>query len=281
MNTVFDRRHAERFAEMLDETDGARRRPNTDVEAQLMELVTLGDKLGGVRVPGPAAGFQTELRAQLLATAEREGIGITAAEPEPVVVASCRPKRTRLAIVAGAVGALTLTGVLLIASGSAKPGDGLYPLKRSTERAQLALAGSDQSRAKLYLDFARTRLGEAHAVRTDAQGFGGALVAMDTNTADGARLLTISAVTQKDPATLDALDRFVADQRFRIVQLTGLVGAASQVKVDTSLALLDAIAARSQLLRTALACGVGTMGLSDALGPLPQSCPVRMAFTSR
>ena len=104
---------------------------------------------------------------QLVATAEREGIGVTA-RPEPEdqrarasagrVWPASPGARARGAIVVGvAAGTLALSGVS-VASGDAMPGDALYGVKRSTERAQLALAGSDLTRGQLYLDFARTRL---------------------------------------------------------------------------------------------------------------------------
>ena len=44
---------------------------------------------------------------------------------------------------------------------TASSGATSYNVKRSTERAQLALAGSDVSRGKLYLEFAGSRLDEA------------------------------------------------------------------------------------------------------------------------
>ena len=40
------------------------------------------------------------------------------------------------------------------ASENAMPGDALYGVKRSTERAQLALASSEVNRGQLFLDFA-------------------------------------------------------------------------------------------------------------------------------
>jgi len=274
MNTVFDRHHAERFAELLDETDGGRRRSHTRAEAQLVQLVTLGDRLGGVRVAGPTAGFRTGLRAQLMATAERDGIGITAVESD-ALAKQHRPHRARAAIVAGVVGTLAVSGISM-ASGGAKPGDPLYSVKLSTEKAQLALASSDLSRGQLYLEFARTRLGEAHAVRADTDGFDVAMVDMDADTIDGVRLLMTSAMAHKDPTALDAVDRFVEDQQYLVNQLTAVVGTGSLAKVDTSLALLDAVAARSHSLRAALACGVGTTTKIDSLGPLPQLCPTPM-----
>jgi hypothetical protein len=273
VNTVFDKGQAERFQEILDEPDGGtRRRTHTRAEAQLSRLVNLGDKLGGVRVPGPAADFRADLRAQLLATAEREGIGITAVDPEPPAQPR-RTSRSRIAIIAGVVsGALAVTGISM-ASGGANPGDPLYSVKRSTEKAQLALAGSDLSRGRLYLELARIRLGEAHAVRGDAEGFGGSMVDMDADTVDGIRLLTTSAMAHKDPTVLDVVDRFIDDQRDLVNRLTTAVGADAQATVSTSMALLDAVAARSHTLRAALACHAAPSSTTDSLGPLPQPCP--------
>lgn len=273
VNTVFDRRQVERFAELLDEPEGgSRRRSHTRAEAQLTQLVSLGDKLGGVRVPGPTSDFRSGLRAQLMAAAERDGIGVTAVDPEPAPVKH-RSSRARVAIIAGIAGGTLAVSGISMASGDANPGDPLYSVKRSTEKAQLALASSDLSRGQLYLEFARTRLTEAHAVRGNADSFGGAMVDMDANTVDGIRLLTTSAMAHQDPTALDAVDRFVEGQRQLVEQLAAVVGAGSQAKVDTSLALLDAVAARSDALRTALACQAGSNAAPDSLGPLPQPCP--------
>jgi hypothetical protein len=127
--------------------------------------------------------FLTGLRAMLVATAVREGIGVTAPAPEPEAhpatrkrrtrpLADARPRtpspskavrraRTRAAVIVGvAAGTLALSG-MSAASGDAMPGDALYGVKRSTERAQLALASSNISRGQLYLYFARTRMTEA------------------------------------------------------------------------------------------------------------------------
>jgi len=273
VNTVFDRRRAERFARLLDEANGGRRHhSHSRLDAQLAEFVTLGDQLRGTHVPGPTSDFRSSLRAQLIATAEREGIGVTATEPEPVFVKPAR-SRTRIAIIAGvATGTLAVSGISM-ASGDANPGDPLYQVKRSTERAQLALASSDLSRGQLYLEFARTRLGEAGAIRSNGDGFTTALADMDKDTVEGVRLLTTSAMGQGGPSALDTVDRFVADQKFLMGQLTALVGGASRQRADASTTLLDAISARSHSLRAALACGAGATEKADALGPVAAPCP--------
>ena len=81
---IFDRRSAERFAELLDETNGGRRHHTRgQADEQLAELVAIGHSLSaarsGVHVD---AEFRTGLRAMLVATAERDGIGATATATE-------------------------------------------------------------------------------------------------------------------------------------------------------------------------------------------------------
>ncbi len=279
MNTsLFDRRRAERFAQLLDEANGGRRHhTRSRVDDQLTELVVVGQQLRTVTLPGvPEAAFKRDLRAQLIATAERDGIGVTA-RPEAGdrgnAAWSARTSgraRARGAIVVGiAAGTLALSGVS-VASGEAIPGDALYGVKRQTEKAQLALAGSDLSRGRLYLEFARTRLNEAHAVRTDAGGFAAALTDMDSDTTQGVRMLVTAAMARRDTSALDAVDRFVADQRMLVGQLLD-GGTTDRDKVTGSLALLDRIEKRSAAARTALACGAGTNG-SDKLGAVPGAC---------
>lgn len=285
--SLFDRGRAERFAQLLDEANGGRRHhTRSRLDGQLTELVTVGQQLRTVALPGvPEATFKRDLRAQLIATAERDGIGVTA-RPEvedqraSAPWAARRPGRVRArgAIVIGiAAGTLALSGVS-VASGEAIPGDALYGVKRQTEKAQLALAGSDLSRGRLYLEFARTRMSEAHAVRTDATGFGAALTDMDSDTTQGVRMLITSAMARRDTSALDAVDRFVADQRMLVGQL--LDGSTDREKVTGSLSLLDRVEKRSAAARTALACGAGSTG-NDRFGSVPGACANAVSQPSR
>ncbi|GIG17749.1 hypothetical protein Cme02nite_60810 [Catellatospora methionotrophica] len=285
--SLFDRGRAERFAQLVDEANGGRRHhTRSRLDSQLAELVTVGQQLRTVALPGvPEANFKRDLRAQLIATAERDGIGVTARTDvedqraaAPWTARKPGRARARGAIVIGiAAGTLALSGVS-VASGEAIPGDALYGVKRQTEKAQLALAGSDLSRGRLYLEFARTRLSEAHAVRTDATGFGSALTDMDADTTQGIRMLITSAMARRDTSALDAVDRFVADQRMLVGQL--LDGSTDREKVTGSLSLLDRIEKRSAAARTALACGAGSKE-SDRLGSVPGSCANAVTQPSR
>ncbi|MEU4381105.1 DUF5667 domain-containing protein [Micromonospora echinofusca] len=285
-SNLFSRRRAERFAQLLDEANGGRRHHvRSRADDQLTALVAVGRRLA---VAPPAVEvdpeFRTGLRAMLLATAEREGIGAPAAEPSsrraadagrsrllPAVTA--RRARARGAILVGvAAGAVALSGISA-ASENAVPGDALYGMKRSTERAQLALASSDVSRGQLFLDFARTRLAEAAALRGDEAGFSTVLDDMDADTRQGVRLLTTAAAQRSDPAALDAINSFLTGQRRAVGGLLDDAGRADRDRTRRSLALLDAARKRSDALRAAIACGLPAPAGSDALGPAPASCP--------
>jgi Domain of unknown function (DUF5667) len=281
----FDRRSAERFAELLDETNHRHHGP---VDDQLAELVAVGNGLSaprsGVTVD---AEFRHGLRAMLVATAERDGIGATATmvETEPGTHAgvreadrgllrsgSARRIRVRGAIVISvAAGAMAVSGISA-ASENASPGDALYGVKRSTERAQLAMAGSDATRGQLSLDFARTRLAEAAAMDGDDASFGAVLNDMDNDTRQGVRLLIGSFVVRKDPAPLTTVDGFVKSQRITFQPMLSRLSPANRQRALTSIGLLVDVHERAEDLRTALACGrVVPVGL-DALGPKPAGC---------
>ncbi|WP_430498264.1 DUF5667 domain-containing protein [Micromonospora trifolii] len=284
-NTLFSRRRAERFAQLLDEANGARRHHvRSRVDGQLAPLVAVGQRLS---VDPPAVevdqDFRTGLRAMLLATAEREGLGSTpAAVSEPAATTTrgrllpavtARRARARGAILVGiAAGAIAVSGISA-ASENAVPGDALYGMKRSTERAQLALASSDISRGQLFLDFARTRVGEAAKLRGDRIGFSAVLDDMDADSRQGVRLLTSAAVQRAEPGSLDTLNTFVSSQR-RAVR--GLLDGSTRVdreRTQRSLLLLDSIRERSDDLRAAIACSLPAPTASDTLGPDPNTCP--------
>ncbi len=274
--SLFDRARAERFAQLMDEASGARRHhAHSKLDSELAELVNTGQRLKSMRLNGhPTESFKRDLRAQLIATAERDGIGVTAVHHEPprrgMRLASARP-RARGAIVVGvAAGTLALSGVS-VASGEANPGDALYGMKRSTERAQLALAGSDLSRGQLHLDFARTRLQEAHEIWSDETGFVLSLRDMNGETQAGSRMLITSAMSQNDTTALDAIDRFVVGQRTIVGQMLDRSTVVGRQQVTESLRLLNDVEDRARAARSALACGAQVIG-TDLLGPMLATC---------
>ncbi|GAA4593658.1 hypothetical protein BJY16_001059 [Actinoplanes octamycinicus] len=278
-----DRRSAERFAEQVDDLSGAgRHHTRGHADDELIELVALSHRLAATRPAGQVdAEFRVGLRAMLVATAERDGIGRTAveADPEPVAEPPARGRavfgrriRTRGAIVLGvAAGAMAVSGISA-ASESASPGDALYSVKRSTERAQLAIAGSDASRGQLSLDFARNRLTEATAMSGDAAAFRDVLDDMDADTRKGVRLITTSAVSRKDAKQLTTLDTFVTEQRATFEPTLRSLSTPNRERALTSLGLLSDVAQRTEQLRTGLDCEKVAAAGSDELGPKLHGC---------
>ncbi|MEV0808319.1 DUF5667 domain-containing protein [Micromonospora sp. NPDC050200] len=282
---LFSRRRAARFAQLLDEANGGRRHHvRSRADDRLTALVAVGQRLVAERPDVEVdAEFRTGLRAMLVATAEREGIGAAGTTPAGTVDATprgsllgavtARQVRARGAILVGiAAGAVAVSGISA-ASEDAVPGDALYGMKRSTERAQLALASSGLSRGQLFLDFARTRLDEAGTLRGDPAGFSAVMDDMDADTRQGVRLLTTTAAQRSDPAGLDAVNTFVTGQRKAVGGLLDGATRAERDRTRRSLALLDAIHKRSDVLRAAIACGLPAPAGSDALGPTPSTCP--------
>ena len=125
------------------------------------------------------------------------------------------------------------------ASENASPGDELYGVKRSTEKAQLAMAGSDVTRGQLSLDFARNRLSEAVAMKGDDSGFTGELDDMDADTRKGVKLLTTSAVARRDIKPLATVDTFANRQRQTLSPALNKLSLVNQERAFKSIALLD------------------------------------------
>ncbi|MFG2055603.1 DUF5667 domain-containing protein [Micromonospora sp. NPDC048930] len=284
-SNLFSRRRAERFAQLLDEANGGRRHHvRSRADDELAALVAVGQRLAADRPTVEVDGeFRTGLRAMLVATAEREAAGApaksragtagTGVRGSLLPAVTGRRARARGAILVGiAAGAVALSGISA-ASENALPGDALYGMKRSTERAQLALTGSDISRGQLFLDFARTRLDEAATVHGDRLGFSAVLDDMDADTRQGVRLLTTVAAQRSDPTGLDAIDAFLTGQRRAVSGLLDRADHADRDRTRRSLALLDAVGKRADELRAAIACGLPTPAASDALGPAPGACP--------
>jgi hypothetical protein len=283
-----DRRSAERFAELLDENTGGRRHGHDPADERLADLVAIGHGLRGTRPEFPVdSEFRVGLRAMLVATAERGGIGgsgpaepVHAAAPDArgeVLSRVGRRIRARGAIVIGvAAGALAVSGISA-ASENASPGDALYGVKRSTERAQLAMAGSDLSRGQLSLNFAKTRLTEAASMSGDAAGFGRVLDDMDTDTRQGVKLLDTSAVTRRDVKPLATVGSFVNGQRQTLIPVMDRLSPANQERAASSLALLDAAGRRADDLRAGLNCSTVLSAGADELGPKLRDCTTSAA----
>lgn len=285
-----ERRKAERFAELLEAAEGGPRRHNrTSNDDELTSMVKLGESMQGLNdeqaaATAPDPGFQSQLRQRLMAVASVEGIGATA-EPEPVPdKAQAKPAvqpihlardflgGRRVAVAAAIlVGALGVSGVSS-ASGAAVPGDTLYPIKRSTEQAQLAFAGSDVERGELHLEFAASRLAEASNLSQRPDEFREALGQMDDAVISGVAALNTAAASEGHEQSLTTVTDFIADAKPQLEALTSETSGPARESAFTSLTNLNAAHERTIDLETAMACASDPVLKSDELGPVPVDC---------
>jgi hypothetical protein len=93
------------------------------------------------------------------------------ADPDVVVpIASAKRRRALRATVGGIVlGGVLVSGAGVAAASTSRPGDALYGVKTTRERIQLAMTRPGDSRARLEVRLARTRLAEAAELFRDDQ----------------------------------------------------------------------------------------------------------------
>jgi hypothetical protein len=271
--------------------------------------------LATLPAPAPSEVFRAELRAQLVAIAPRviaESATAPAATPTRsprttrTAGAAARPKhadgafaRLRgislgrpLAVVASVITvfALLLGGAVWM-SQKALPGDTLYGLKRASESVRLDLAGSDTDKAKLYLQFAETRVNEAKGLASraaaDAMGSGAQASVIDSHTADliastlgssdsdvkdATTLLTNQAVSSNSSSPLKILTDWAPSQLARLQSLAAAVPDGSlRQRAQSSASLVHAAATRAQALVPAVVNGCSST-VTDSLGVLPSGC---------
>jgi hypothetical protein len=315
MSGLVSRRRAEEFARLADL---AVDRPGAEVAKQLAldedgaRLVSVARALREVRIDaGPDPEFRDRLRRRLVAVASVNPPVAAAsilARPDAVPAPRSVPKaplvgvrgrNPRLAFLAGAMAALvTVTGLTLLASHKALPGDTLYSVKRSSEHLELALLHDPQERGLRQLGFAQTRLEEigqllsreggisiGQHTRTVAGGGGlasgdadlvlRALTDMDDDTREGASLITTAATQKRADAPLVTLATWTVGQQSTLSAIAQHLPATPQQRAVASLKLLTDLSTRIGQLRRDLQCGCLDRNVHDDLGPLPcaAACP--------
>jgi Domain of unknown function (DUF5667) len=290
--TLLHRRRIERFAQLLDEADGARRHhTRSPLDDDLNDLVDVGSRLSDIHPQVEMReSARADIRAEIMATAERNGIGITAKPTADPAIGRARVGaiaetssgrrpfarrvRARGAVLIGlAVGTLAVSGIAA-ASGTAMPGDALYGLKRSQESAQLQLSGSAASKGQLYLDFAGKRLGEAQSDTGNPNGLTQLIQQMDTETLQGANLLFTDAANNHDAAALQTVADFYARQKDELAQLKAQLHRGQPqydlvLNYDTD---LDLVHLRWQQISAALSCPKMVQAPADKWGPNVEAC---------
>jgi hypothetical protein len=288
---VLHRRRIERYAQLLDEASGARRHhARSPIDDELANMLAVKTTLATASPDlEPTETYRMEGRAQIMAAAERLGVGRTYREPADELAVSrpavgrasvgtvhesasrrllpgrrgsSKPRlsanrsRTRGAILVGlAVGTLALSGISA-ASGDAMPGSALYGMKRAAENAQISLAGSDVAKGKFYLQDARTRVIEAQQVSGDSVTLAGVLATMNDESDAGARLMFADAVRHRSASDLATIDAFVTYQQKQLDNLRTAVhgSVAESTLVSEAKNNLQKIALRSSDIADKLQC---------------------------
>lgn len=175
---------------------------------------------------------------------------------------------------------MSLSGMSVLLSRDALPGDALYTFKRTTESAELGLTFGEQPKALKHLEFAGDRVSEIEIMANEADAAGNwvsgqrkflqALDDFDSDTTAGARLLTRLALGGQR-GSLASLSSWAEQQKARLVALRPELPLRISVRLDSTLGLLDRVIARSSGLSQRSNCVTITSGTRDDLGLLPAS----------
>ncbi|HZD60474.1 MAG TPA: DUF5667 domain-containing protein [Anaerolineae bacterium] len=123
-------------------------------------------------------------RERLLAEVEqrRWEVGIDRAPAgESISVAAPRWRRTLVRLGVITVAFVMLSGGTLVIADESLPGNPLYPLKLTAEKARIGLARSDDGRAILYLGAAKKRIHELKKLKDSDKNYAGLINAVAEN----------------------------------------------------------------------------------------------------
>jgi hypothetical protein len=258
---------------------------------------TARDRMRARVLAGAAAGAPPAVHAPVPSPGPAVAPGSVRLEPAQVVELAARRRtgqgaRGRFLVAAAAALCLVvaLSGISLVLSRDALPGDALYALKRAGETTQLELTFGDVDRGLRHLDYAARRVDELGALveRTSSTALGtssggvvlsaveqvdpatvGALLDdLDAQSAAGSRLLTATGVAG-DPTTLGSLATWAQGESTRLHALRAQLPGSVQPRLDSSVGVLEQVRGRAGALSARLDCSSITSGRADDLGPLP------------
>lgn len=188
------------------------------------------------------------------------------------------PGRVMVAAAAALCLLMSLSGMSVLLSRDALPGDALYDFKRTAESAELGLTFGDQPKALKHLEFAGARVNEIELMADQADAAGNwsagqgkflrALDDFDSDATAGARLLTGLAISGQ-PTSLAALRSWAEQQKARLRVVRAALPLPTSARLDSTLALLDRVVARASALSQRSSCVTITSGTRDDLGLLP------------
>jgi hypothetical protein len=181
---------------------------------------------------------------------------------------------------------LVLSGLTLVLSRGALPGDPLYGVKRAGESTALGLTFGDQAKAQKHLEFATNRITELSQLATEGGSEADYRTAYDDFAADlragVTQLATVATSDGGGAQTLSDVRLWARNQAARLAaQQPALPADAATVFGDVR-SLLGKVQERTSGLAARMNCYQITTGTSDELGLLPATgeCTQRPAPSS-
>ncbi len=251
-----ERAESERFARALEPSPVRRDEEFAD------ELAIVG----ALRDLGAAGAPDLETRQRI--RAEIAGRLETAAATAPG--RRWRPRTADL-VAAALFLFLVLSGLTLVLSRSALPGDPLYGIKRAGESTALGLTFGDQEKARKHLEFATNRITELGELAEEDASAADYRTAYDDFAADlRAGVAQLSTAATSDGGGTQALSDVRLWARDQATRLAALPLPADAAPVFGEVrTLLGKVQERTSGLVARMNCYRITTGTSDELGPLP------------
>lgn len=259
MTSLFQaRRSAEEFAAAVD-GGAVIRAPHS---AELTNLLELVGAMRDQQPVEPRAEFASDLRGRLMREAE------TALKPETAnLLLPPRERGRRERRLVAAASAFVLIGgttTMAAAAEGSLPGDALYPIKRSIERAEAELSTSSAGKGEHLLSQASDRLVEVKGlVEADtAQGephVRDTLASFSDSANEGSRLLFESFKETGDPHSIVAVRTFTTQGIQTLESLAGNVPADAQDELADAAILLHDIDGEAASLCDSCAANLPTV----------------------
>ncbi|WP_086845334.1 DUF5667 domain-containing protein [Amycolatopsis kentuckyensis] len=256
MRFARERAESERFARALEPSPVRR-------DGEFADELAL---VGALRDLGAAGSPDLETRQRI--RAEIAGRLETAAATTPR--RRWRPRTADL-VAAALFLFLVLSGLTLVLSRSALPGDPLYGVKRAGESTALGLTFGDQEKARKHLEFATNRITELGELAAEDASVADYRTAYDDFAADlRAGVAQMSAAATSDGGGTQALSDVRLWARNQAARLAALPLPADAAPVFGDVRdLLGKVQERTSGLVARMNCYQITTGASDELGPLP------------
>jgi uncharacterized protein DUF5667 len=168
---------------------------------------------------------------------------------------------------------LVLSGLTLVLSRSALPGDTLYGVKRAGETTALGLTFGDQAKARKHLEFATNRITELGELAGQDASERAYRTAYDDFATDlKAGVAQMAAVATSDGGGTQALSDvrlWARNQAARLASPQAALPADAAPVFGDVRDLLGKVQERTSGLVARMSCYEITTGASDELGPLP------------